>query len=111
MAFSSRTFSFYLAGLAALGFAGLALAQDFSEEAIRKASPYKDLPGVQNPQQVKPSQDDAECSQEIELRSLSHRERRLQPDTAIIYRCERNGIVIESARPPLTRNWNPLDER
>lgn len=84
-------------------------AQDFSDEAIQKASPYKDLPGVQDPEKIKPPEDEAECSQELVLRNFGRRHGLTPDETAILYRCEKNGIVIESARPPRGQNWNPLE--
>ena len=86
-------------------------AQDFSEEAIRKASPYKDLPGVEDPKQVKKPDDQADCTQELQMRTLHYRDRRYLPEASIVYRCERNGITAESSRPPLQKNWNPLAEQ
>lgn len=86
-------------------------AQDFSDEAIEKANPYKDLPGVQDPGKIKPPEDEVECSQELVLRNFRRRHGLTPDETAILYRCEKDGIVIESARPPRGRNWNPLDEQ
>lgn len=86
-------------------------AQDFSEEAIRKANPYKDLPGVEDPQKAQPAEDKADCSQELQLRNYRYHDRRFSPQSGIVYRCERDGITVESSRPPLQKNWNPLAEQ
>lgn len=98
-----------MAGLAAFPLA--APAQDFSDHAMKNAFPYKDLPGV------KPSDRDREegrstnCTQELRQRHLG-RMRDFGPATGgIVYRCEDNGVIIESERPPLRKYWNPLDER
>lgn len=87
-------------------------AQDFSEQAVRKASPYKDLPGVEDPQDKQAEAGDPpECSKEVVFRNQRGRDGLISDDTGIVYRCEQNGIVVESTRPPIRRNWNPLAEQ
>lgn len=86
-------------------------AQDFSEDAVQKASPYKDLPGVEDSNNKQATADDPpQCSRQIVFRDQTSRDGRMFDDNGIVYRCEKNGIVVESTRPPILRNWNPLAE-
>lgn len=96
---------------AALLGAGMLAAQDFSPGAMDKAFPYKDLPGVQSPEKAKEPEDPARCTQEVRMRSALRRDLYASDSPGMVYRCEKDGIVIESARPPLRKYWNPLDEQ
>jgi hypothetical protein len=99
-----------LALLLVLG-AGLpAQAQDFSDEAISKVNPYKDLPGVQEQKSLQPTEE-AECTQEIRLRDFRRRDGFYDNETGMVYRCVKDGIVIETSRPPRSTYWNPLNQR
>lgn len=89
--------------------AGPALAQDFSSGALDKAFPYKDLPGVRSSDDAAGKDDQAKCTQEVRLQSALRRNDFDEGRPGIVYRCEKDGIVVESPRPPLRKYWNPLD--
>ncbi len=89
--------------------APMAVAQDFSSDALKKAFPYKDLPGVRPSDASKDEDDAMNCTQEVRLQNAMRRNADGEPGPGIVYRCEKDGIVVESARPPLRKHWNPLD--
>lgn len=87
----------------------LACAQDFSQDAVNKALPYKDLPGVQAADADKGSDEGVTCTQEMRLQNALRPNSLGQKGAGIVYRCEKDGIVVESPRPPLRKYWNPLE--
>lgn len=97
--------------IALAGFATAASAQDFSARALEQAFPYKDLPGVRPSKGVDEKIEAPNCTQEVRLQNAMRRNADGERGPAIVYRCEKDGLFIESARPPLSKYWNPLDAR
>ncbi len=82
-------------------------ATDFSAGAIGKANPYRDLPGVKAPKTGAVSPDDGfECDTEIGDRRYRRDIFDRYAGSGIVYSCTRNGMTVESARPP-RRGWIP----
>ena len=90
----------------------LASAQDFSPQAIEKANPYKDLPGVKDP--LKSKAEDAAKDDRCwsEVRMAGERLFGTSGDRApvLVYICERNGVTVESTKPPRKPLWDETDE-
>ncbi len=84
-------------------------AQDFSSDSLRKAFPYKDLPGVRPSDAEGPKKEEPTCTQEVRLQNAMRRDSFGDPGPGMVYRCEKDGITVESARPPLRKYWNPLE--
>lgn len=87
-------------------------AQDFSPEAIEKANPYKDLPGVKDP--AKSKAEDAAGADRCwtEIRMAGERMFGARGDRApvLVYICERNGVTVESTEPPRKPAWDQMGE-
>lgn len=98
-------------GTVLVALAPQAMAQDFSAGALNKAFPYKDLPGVRQDPGPDGTVDAPNCTQEVRLQNGMRRNADGERAPTIIYRCEKDGLVIESPRPPVRKYWNPLDAR
>lgn len=86
-------------------------SQDFSPDGMAKAYPYKDLPGVEDPTVKNEPEEKLDCSKEFRPRGLRNSRDFDLDAPGLVYRCEKDGIIIESAEPPLSRHWNPMDGR
>lgn len=85
------------------------LAQDFSSDAMSKAFPYKDLPGVRSSDAGDGKKDEVNCTQEVRLQNALRSNSLGERGPGMVYRCEKDGITVESPRPPLRKYWNPLE--
>lgn len=90
----------------------LAAGQDFSPQAIERANPYKDLPGVKDPLKSKAEEaaKDDRCWSEV--RMAGERLFGTSGDRApvVVYICERNGVTVESTEPPRRPIWDQSGE-
>ena len=83
-------------------------AVDFGPRAMKQAFPYKDLPGVAEPQpDYAKRRPQANCTRELVSPNRLGRSWRQGDRPVAVYSCEQNGITIESTDAPLTRDWYP----
>lgn len=87
----------------------VAMAQDFSPSAVNKTFPFKDLPGVQSSDADGGKKDEVTCTQEVRLQNALRTNSLGEKGPGMVYRCEKDGITVESPRPPLRKYWNPLE--
>lgn len=88
--------------------AATAGAVDFGARSLSKAFPYKDLPGVTEPQpDYAKSRPPVNCTRQLVSDHRLGRSWRQGDRPVAVYSCEQNGITIESTEAPLTRDWYP----
>lgn len=100
----------YAFALAVIGscFIAPANAANFDAAEIEKLSPYRDLPGVKDPSDVKGRRDSINCTSEVRMIRRSRGGAGISAtEPALVYSCEDNGVTYESTRPPVPEKWVP----
>lgn len=106
--------------LLAVPLAGSALAADRQPPALDlKQLPrpaYKDLPGVRTPEELEAMRNDGfTCTTVLRTYRSNSREGFSRTLPERVYRCEKDGLIVESPAPPARGQWmpgvNPPDAR
>ncbi len=89
-------------------FSPAAVATNFGAAEIDKANPYRDLPGVKDPADVKTRGAGVKCRAEVRMiRGERGGAGISATEPAVVYICEENGVTFESTRPPVPETWIP----
>ena len=106
----TRRIASYAFAIMAVGisYAEASSAANFDAAEIEKISPYRDLPGVKDPDGVSGRRDGQKCTSEVRMIRRGRGGAGISAtEPAVVYSCEENGITYESTRPPVPEQWIP----